>query len=272
MDIAHVADIVRFIAAAKKGGWVVDADTLWIRPAPAGLHFATLWSQKKAQGANADTPDKRGTPFTVPSNSGFAADLKKLAQDKVEKFMRTEPTDDIVDHCEGKHWAKNIQDTGQLIKKHGYQDYIRPGNWFAPVPFWAMCRVRNFALKNGFGELEDKERVKLGVLLPSTKEIMQESYCIPTSFVFSGRNIQHADKGFNLEATFTSAKHNKSVLAAVFRKSLDFQGRLLPYPEEQSLESGRAVRKGSKKRQVAANLTGIATVNVKRRARVVSHP
>ena len=267
MAIAHIADIVRFLAAADRGGWVVDADTLWLRPAPAGLHFATLWSQKKAQRANADTPDKRGTPFTVPANSGFAQDLKKLAQEKVEKGMQMEPTDATDNKCEGKDWATNIQDTGPLIEKHGYQDYRRPGIWFAPVPFWAMCKMRNIALKNGFGDLDEKRREKLGVLLPSTSEILQESYCVPTSFVFNERNPQHTGKGFDLRATFATPEHNRSILAAVFRKSLEFQGRL---PQlEQDRDNRPAVLKKPAKRSSAASPHRPLAVDRKRRTK---HP
>jgi len=222
--IAHVADVVRFIAAARNGGWVVDADTWWLKEAPRGLHFATLWSQKAAQSATASTPDKRGTPFTVPAATPFAADIQKMAEHKIRQGL-LKPVKTKEATCKAKDWAKNIQDLDKLIDKHGYSPFKSPGQWFAPVPFWKMCKIRDVALRNGFGDLPAEGRTKLGVTFPSTQEILDESFCVPSSFVFSERNEAFAAKGRSLQETFESKEHRNSIMSHVLRASKHFCGQ-----------------------------------------------
>ena len=46
VTIAHVSDVVRFLAAAMEGGWVIDADNIWLRRPPSGFVFTTLWAKR----------------------------------------------------------------------------------------------------------------------------------------------------------------------------------------------------------------------------------
>ena len=99
--IAQVSDCVRLLAVTRFGGWVTDADNVWLRPPPLGdYHFATLPMKRTGGRANQRLPTTAawgrqpsrewdgkghsGTPMHFPSlPSKFAQDVAEF----VTKFM-----------------------------------------------------------------------------------------------------------------------------------------------------------------------------------------
>ena len=100
--IAQVSDCVRLRAVARFGGWVTDADNVWLRPPPLGeYHFATLAMRRtggramarlSTTGAWGEQPSREwdgrgyiGTPMHFPSlPSKFARDVA----DRVADFIK----------------------------------------------------------------------------------------------------------------------------------------------------------------------------------------
>ena len=98
--IAHVSDVVRFLAAARFGGWVVDCDCIWLRTPPADRTvFATLVAKKTSNMApkleeesrafaKACMPDGRGltnTPFALVPGTPAALAIERLVAEFVEE-------------------------------------------------------------------------------------------------------------------------------------------------------------------------------------------
>lgn len=191
---AHVADVVRFRAAARLGGWVIDADNFWLRSPPVGRFvFSTVWA--KATGSVAprseasrvmfaafakENWDGRGlinTPFCVVAETPFAAELDALC----ERF------------CVGKQpraWNIFMHGVRDLVLAADLGAHVRPPLEYGAAPFWGG--QRGALLEDGFFDGPAAARTKFGVTFPTTDEILERAYCVPTSFALGGKAGVHS--------------------------------------------------------------------------------
>ena len=199
VTIAHVSDVVRFRAAAKMGGWVIDADNIWLKAPPNGFVFSTLWAKRSGGVAPSsakwksmaaafakegwDGGDSINTPFSVVPNTAFANGLLSVVETFVERGMKGPP------------WAKpptkgqwNILMWGlrDLILKHGLGRFVRPPIEYGVSPYW--FGFTDTILRDGYFDAPAIDRYKFGVQLPHTDEILDRAVAIPTSFILAARH------------------------------------------------------------------------------------
>lgn len=194
VTIAHIADVVRFKAACAIGGWVIDADNLWLRPPPMdGFVFSTLWAKRSGGVAPScnkwqamkvefakegwDGGDSINTPFSVVSKTPFAYALEAL----VDGF--------VIKHSKGLPWKKpptkaqwNTLMWGlrDLVVEHHLGAYVRPPIEYGVSPYWHGFTEK--ILDGSFFDEPVAKRLKFGVQLPCTNEILTHAICVPTSF------------------------------------------------------------------------------------------
>ena len=199
IPLAHVADVVRFAAACQAGGWVIDVDNLWLRRPPSGMTFTTLYAKRtggvapscakwKAMAASFakgvwDGGDSINTPFCVEAGTPFATALHNLVQTFLDKQVDgpTWPTPPTKDQ-----WNKLMWGLRDLIVKHGLGTHVRPPIEYGVSPYWHG--FTDVILRDGYFDQPADQRLKFGVQLPSTREILTTAVCIPTSFVLAERH------------------------------------------------------------------------------------
>ena len=204
VTIAHVADVVRFRAAATKGGWVIDADNLWLRNPPSGFVFTTLWAKRtggvapsssKWQTMKAafakdgwDGGDSTNTPFSVVPGTPFAAELLSSTNTFVTKQTQGEPRWEKPPTK--AQWNSLMCVLRDLIVKHNLGKYVRPPIEYGVSPYWHGFTDK--ILEDGFFDLPAPQRVKFGVQLPSTTEVLKDAICVPTSFILADRHGKYS--------------------------------------------------------------------------------
>ena len=161
VSICHVADVVRMRAAARHSGWVIDADSIWLRSPPiVDYVFGTLyekrsggvaprsaaWAAQKAAFAKAswDGGDRLNTPFAFHADSPFAAAVERL----VSSF--------VAEQLAGPKWAAPPTKTQWQALMQGTCEVRRgqplPAEAHAPAAFvrsgalHAVARARAVAL------------------------------------------------------------------------------------------------------------------------------
>lgn len=203
VTVAHIADVVRFRAAARYGGWVVDADTLWLRAPPSSIIFATLWSKRKGLHAKRSQEWKAlknafakedwdggdtdmATPFSVSPTSAFAKDLLETVESVVTKCLKGPVWSDPPTKCQ---WMILMKVLAPLVVKHNLGDCVRPPIEYGVSPYW-KSHVEKI-LEPGFFDAQSNCREIYGVTFPSTDEILRRAYCVPTSFALAERRNKH---------------------------------------------------------------------------------
>ena len=202
IQVLHISDIVRFRAAGNEGGWVIDADCLWIRTVPDDMFvFSTAWSKRTGGMAPSgakwqsriakfakDDWDGSGvinTPFSVQKGSEFAHALIDAVDQRVHKIQsnrawQVPPT--INQYNVFMHMVRD------LVLRHNKGKFVRPPIEYNVSPFW---RGMQRFIVTDFFSLPPSQRMKFGVQFPSIDEILQQAYCVPTSFYFSSLSRFH---------------------------------------------------------------------------------
>ena len=225
IPLAHVADVVRFSAACQAGGWVIDVDNIWLRRPPCGTTFTTLYAKRtggvapscakwKAMAASFakggwDGGDSINTPFCVEAGTPFATALLNLAQSFLDKQVdalawSTPPTKD--------QWNQLMWGVRDLIVKHGLGAHVRPPIEYGVSPYWHG--FTDVILRDGYFDQHADKRIKFGVQLPSTREVLTTAVCIPTSFVLAERH----NKGHDIYTVVRN--HSTSLLARVVTQAV----------------------------------------------------
>jgi len=198
MNVAHLSDIVRFLAAARHGGWVIDVDNWWLRPPPTGFCFSTLPVKRAGALAprNALALDMRrrfqkgvwdgagtiNTPFSVVKNTPFASSLVELCRAVIQKAQRG--------YFVGKNtfgksrWLVLMWGLRDLVLKHNMGNFVRPPIEYGPVPYWGGYPKHMVREDGVFNQTNVEKRTRFGTVIPHVDEIMEKSICVPTSFTF----------------------------------------------------------------------------------------
>ena len=259
VTIAHVSNVVRFRAAALEGGWVIDADNIWLFAPPTGFVFSTLWAKRTGGVAPSsakwqamaqafakdgwDGGDSINTPFSVLPKTAFAADLLSLVDAFVTKQTHGSPWLQPPSTSQWNFFMWGVRD---LIVKHGLGVHVRPPIEYGVSPYWHG--FTDTILRDGFFDQPSPQRLKFGVQLPSTTEIFSEAVCVPSSFILADRNGKYA----GLDVYAYAKAHPKSLL-----------GRLVGYV------SGGV---GTKRKSAGVMLATPKMAQPKRSRRGVSHP
>ena len=258
VTIAHVSDVVRFRAAALEGGWVIDADNLWLCAPPTGFVFSTRWAKRTGGVAPSsakwqamakafakdgwDGGDSINTPFSVLPKTAFAADLLSLVDAFVTRQAHGSPWSQPPSTSQWNFFMWGVRD---LIVKHGLGVHVRPPIEYGVSPYWHG--FTDTILRDGFFDQPSTQRLKFGVQLPSTTEIFSEVVCVPSSFVLADRNGKYA----GLDVHAYAKAHPKSLLGRLVgyvsssvgtkRKSA---GMMLAAPKKQKMAKPLSSRRG----------------------------
>lgn len=194
IPILHISDIVRFRAAATHGGWVVDCDCVWLRAPPSsGFVFSTAWAKRTGgmapRGATAakqqalfrkegwDGSGVINTPFrVVRGETSFLLDAVETTVQKIHRRKAWKVPATTQQYNTFMHMIRDV------VVSHDLGSFVRPPIEYNVCPFW---RGMTSYIVTEFFDRPPEQRVKYGVQLPSTQEILDTAYCIPTSFYFS---------------------------------------------------------------------------------------
>jgi hypothetical protein len=214
---------VRFKAACKTGGWVIDVDNIWLRAPPKdGFVFSTLWAKRSggvAPSSNKwqamkeafakegwDGGDSINTPFSVVPKTPFANALEALVDGFVTKHSNGPPWKQPPTTAQ---WNTLMWGLRDLIVTHYLGAHVRPPIEYGVSPYWHGFNDK--ILDDHFFDQPAAKRLKFGVQLPCTNEILSESYCIATSFILADRHGKHG----GLDVRTFAVAHPTSLLGRV---------------------------------------------------------
>ena len=220
VSVEHISDIVRFRAAAHYGGWIIDADNIWLRAPPVGFVFSTLyakreggvaqknaaWQTMKAAFAKVgwDGGDVINLPCSVVANTPFSRGLRNITDDFVRKSIAGAPW---ADPPTQKQWNQLMHTLRDLILKFDLGEFVRPPIEYGPSPFWGQ--FTDLIAREGWFHSLPSQRRLFGVQLPSAEEILTRSYCVPTSFLLASR---HDNPFANTDMAQFALCHPRSLL------------------------------------------------------------
>ncbi len=225
VTIAHVSDAVRFRAAARLGGWVVDCDCIWLRTPPAHRTvFSTLFAKNAGNMAprlreeslafrKKGWPDGRGltnTPIALVPGTAAALAIEKLVHDFVEERRGGSPW---AIPPRSKEWNVLMHGIKRVVLELGLGECVRP-----PIEYGAALSWGGFQDTLMRDHYFDEPVTKFGVRLPSAAEILDKAYCIPTSFVLAGRRPQHAEY-IGCDVRAYALAHPSSLLGRIVARS-----------------------------------------------------
>ena len=224
--IAHVSDVVRFRAAARFGGWVVDCDLIWLRRPPAGrIEFATLFAKKTSNMApkleeesrafrKKGWPDGRGmpnTPLALVPGTPAALAIARLVDEFVDERRGGAPW---AIPPTTKEWNVLMHGIKKVVLELGLGECVRP-----PIEYGAALSWGGFQDTLMRDHYFDEPVTKFGVRLPSADEILDKAYCVPTSFVLAAHGARKNAKWIGCDVRAYALAHPSSLLGRVVARS-----------------------------------------------------
>ena len=226
VTVAHVSDVVRFRAAALLGGWVVDCDCIWLRTPPADRTvFATLFAKKTSNMApkleeesrafaKDCMPDGRGltnTPIALVPGTAAALAIEKLVDEFVEERRGGAPW---AVPPTTKEWNVLMHGIKKLVLELGLGGCVR-----APIEYGAALSWGGFQDTLMRDHYFDEPVTKFGVRLPSAAEILDQAYCVPTSFVLAAHGARKNAKWIGCDVRAYALAHPSSLFGRVVARS-----------------------------------------------------
>lgn len=156
-EVAHVSDLFRYRCLLATGGWWLDGDAVCLRPLPPGpRHLSSIIERRK--GARVfKTRVFRDRRLGLLINSVFCLPrgyplLRHMAAWTEARLRRREGVG---------LWNAVVHETQHWVQAHGYEQFVRPPQWFAPG-----CR----------GGHEAADRMWFGFKLSGWGSIRKHSY------------------------------------------------------------------------------------------------
>ena len=201
VPVQHIADVVRIRAAVHHGGWVVDCDTLWLKPPPSIITISTVWQKLKGSRIPPKDPawtskckDKSkatkcgwdgyglvNTPFSMQAGQighSFTRSLRQVTDDFVADYGLTNNQFSV-----DRSWNVIMHKVKDAVAEHEMHEYVRPPIEFGVSPYWPPHDLHILQEPCGNNIFMGKVE-KHGITFPDYHEIMQRAFCVPTSFTF----------------------------------------------------------------------------------------